>query len=335
MKKLINGIIINIYNRIIGMDCLKRNRFTRRIKEILYHNICWRCEASFGKNNPERLFYVIRSNQAEMGFFGLFNYVVDGIWDAIELGAEPIVDWKYYPNDYISDENSIGRINSWDLFFEPICDVSIDEVYKSKNVIMSGGKYVNGGRLGREYNNPQEFEKTSELIKKYIHVNKEVKNMIIDEKNRLGLNGKRILGVKCRGTDFKESKPYAHSICPDVNYTSEIIDEKEIEWGRFDNIFLVTEDEQMYNQMKHIYKDRLVSAKTNRITTTNGKWLNSLYSEESLEYKKQAIVDYIVSVYILSDCNAIIAPIVGATNGAMRIRGRYDHSYIINLGRYD
>ncbi len=333
--KIVSGLIIRLYNKIITFEIInKNNKFCRRLREMMYHNICWKCNATFGKENPNRLFYVIRSSQSEMGLFGLFNYVVDNIWTAISLGAEPVVDWKYYPNDYLLDDNSVGKINAWELFFEPMSGIDIDEVYKSKNVIMSDGVFLNGGRLGLEYSDISEFEKTSKLIKDYIILNEEMKDELDFATESLGMRTKRFLGIKCRGTDFKETNPAAHSICPDVRRTADIIDEKEKEWGKYDKIYLVTEDEEMYQQMKLIYRDRLISYDDNRVKSTNGKWFNSLFDGKEQEFKKLSMMKYIISVYLLAECDALIAPIVGATNGAMRIKGRFEHHYIINLGQY-
>lgn len=331
----INAIIIEIYNFLIARRFINRNnRVCRRIRAVLYHNICYQCTASFGKLNPDRVFYLIRSPQAEMGFFGLYNYVVNELKVAENLNAEPVVDWQYYPNDYLSEDASVGGVNAWEYFFLPVSGVSLSEVYHSKKVIMSSGKYL--GTLS-EVEDAEGLLESNRLIRKYIHLNEKAGQLCEQEYKRLGMDRYRTLGVKCRGTDFRESRPKTHAICPDVEKTAEVISQKSVEWGEFDKIFLATEDEIMFEQMKEIYSDKLLYNQTERFKTANGQWLNKTFDRAGRDknYKYDRMMEYLISVYLLSMCDALIAPVVGATLGAMRIKGKYEQYYLIHLGNYD
>ena len=119
--------------------------------------------------------------------------------------------------------------------------------------------------------------------------------------------------------------------------TAKVISEKSKEWGEFDKIFLVTEDETMFEQMKDIYKDKLIYNQTQRFKTANGQWLNKTFDQAGKDktYKYDRMLEYLISVYLLSMCDALIAPVVGATLGAMRIKGKYEHYHLIDLGNYD
>ena len=158
---------------------------------MLYHNIChcmWRGrkrEASFGKCNPERLFYVIRSPKSELGLFGLYNYVVGELREAERLKAEPVVDWQYYPNDYLLENENVGKVNAWEYFFRPVSDVSLKEVYCSKHVIMSSGEYM--GSLS-EVNDPEGLLESNRLIEKYIRLNEKTKRLCEEEYERMGMD---------------------------------------------------------------------------------------------------------------------------------------------------
>ena len=98
----------------------------------------------------------------------------------------------------------------------------------------------------------------------------------------------------------------------------------------------MTEDDPMFEQMKSIYGDRLLYNETLRIESADGKWLNELFDELDDEegYKRARMLEYLVSIYLLARCDALIAPVVGATLGAMRIKGQYEHHYLIRLGQY-
>lgn len=330
-----NGLIIKIYNYLISRSFLnKRNRICRRIRAMLYHNICFFCHAQFGRLNPERVFYVIRSPKSELGFFGLYNYVVDCLKDAQRLGADPVVDWQYYPNDYLLEDHLVGRVNAWEFFFEPVSGISLKEVYHSQNVIMSDGRY--DGTLS-EVRNEEELLKSRNVIAKYIVLNEQTKQLFNNEYKRLRMADYQVLGVKCRGTDFREARPQGHVICPDVEYTVRVIEEKEKEWGRtFDKIFIATEDENMFQEMKKVYGERLLYNDTLRFETSNGKWLNQLFDrvDDNSDYKYKRMLEYLISVYLLASCDAFISPVVGAALGAMRIKGQYEHFQLIHLGNY-
>lgn len=67
--KGINAIIIVLYNFFISRKFINKNNvFCRRIRQMLFHNICYECCASFGRKNRDRLFYVIRCPKDDLGF---------------------------------------------------------------------------------------------------------------------------------------------------------------------------------------------------------------------------------------------------------------------------
>lgn len=299
---------------------------------MFYHNIVYGCRASFGSRNPDRTFYVIRCPKSDLGFFGLYNYVVGKLRDANAMNAEPVVDWQYYPNDYLLEDRLVGRVNAWEYFFRPMSDVSLSEVYCSKNVIMSDSNGRWESTLA-ETEDAAALLESNRLIEKYIILNDATQKICDKEYCRLEMNSLRVLGVKLRGTDFMSS-PKSHSIVPDVELAVQIIEEKMAEWGGYDKIFIATEDETMFEQMKSIYGDRLLYNETLRFGSTNGKWLNELFDQpnDTLDYKRERMLEYLISIYLLARCDALIAPVVGATLGAMRIKGRYEHHYLICMG---
>ena len=72
---------------------------------------------------------------------------------------------------------------------------------------------------------------SNRLIKKYIILNEETQRICDREYHRLEMDKFSVLGVKLRGTDFKETKPKGHTIAPDVECTVKVIEEKMAEWG--------------------------------------------------------------------------------------------------------
>lgn len=329
----INGWIIKVYNCLMRMHIININhKAIRRIRAALYHNICYKCNASFGKENPDRIFYVIRCPQSEMGLFAVINFVIFHIEKAVACGAEPVVDWQYYPNKYFSDDEKVGKENVWEYFFESVSGISLEEVYKSKHVIMSNGEWIPDLS---ETLDDEKLWKMHQLVEKYIRLNENTKRILKKECERIGIGKERVLGVKCRGTDFAASRPVGHAIVPDVDMTINVIEEKIKIWGDYDKIYLSTEDADILEKMKKHYGDRLFFTDAKNFTNVEaGKWLGDLYNEVTGEKKKEDMCMYIVATYLLASCDALIAPMVGGTLGAMRIKGKYKNKYIFNLGNY-
>lgn len=84
------------------------------------------------------------------------------------MGAEPVVDWQFYPNASVIEDNTIERENAWEYFFEQRVKISLKEIYQSHSVIMSGGEVMLS--LSEVYDQNL-LRKSSELIKKYIRLN--------------------------------------------------------------------------------------------------------------------------------------------------------------------
>lgn len=331
--KVLNGILIKNYNKFIASKFANRNNsICRRIRAMAFHNICYECKASFGKLNPDRLFYVIRCPQENMGLFALINYVVYHISIAEKYGAEPVVDWKYYPNKYITSDTTIGKVNEWECYFKNCTDVLLDDVYKSKNVIMSSGKSDTSSK--KEITDDLLLKKSRELYKKYIILNDACKEKVDKEVKRLNIDKVRYLGVKCRGTDFSNASPKYHAICPTVKQVVDVIDEKEKKWGKFEKIYVATEDSNILEQMIEIYGERVCFTKSNRFSNTGDRWLGDIYELNQDRDKREDMEDYLITTYILSKCDSLIAPVVGGTLGALRISEGYNNKYIFELGQH-
>lgn len=332
--KRINGLIVKIYNHVISAKWINHNnKISRRIRAACYHNICHECLADFGKKNPDKTFYVIRCPQSEMGFFAVLNYIIYHLKKAESYGAKPVVDWQYYPNKYFSEDWEVGKVNTWEKFFEQTTPISLKEVYQSRNVIMSSGTW--------EIPNKEVFDsvrilESHKIWMKYFHMNEKTRTIYEAEKKRIGIGEKKVLGVKCRGTDFLKTKPQDHSVLPKNEQTVKTISLKSREWGEFDRIFLSTEDQDILEYMKEYYQDKLYYLSGNRISLKESKWLSEVYdqNEEGNSTKEDDMREYLISTYLLAQCHGLIAPEVGGTIGALRIRGNREHVYIFDLGTY-
>lgn len=332
IRKL-NGRVVRLYNFIVSMRLINLdNKVCRKVRKILFHNICYNCEANFGRKNPDKLIYIIRCSNEKIGLFGLYNHVVSHLRKAEELGAAPVVDWQYYPNSGILEDNLVGKENAWEYYFEQLSEISLKDAYLSRNVIMSSGNVT--GSLGEVWQE-EEVMHSNALIGRYIKLNQVCQSLVNEKYEELHMAENSVLGVLCRGTDFTAARPKGHAICPSVEATVNTIREMQIKWGTFDKIFLATEDDAIFRKMQDTFQEKLIFCQKNRISDSSGRWLNELYEcSECREIKKVMMQEYLTSIYLLAKCDALIAPVVGGTLGAMRIKGKFDKIFLFQLGNY-
>ena len=96
------------------------------------------CE--FGSLNPEKIFYVIKRS-SHAGIFSYLSFVLNHLVVAKRNNFIPVVDMCNYVSPY-NEKNKINNTeNSWEYFFNQVSSNNIDEVYKSKNVILSRDDY--------------------------------------------------------------------------------------------------------------------------------------------------------------------------------------------------
>lgn len=323
--KVLNAGIIKTYNFIISRRIInKNNRISRKIRSVLLHNICYECDARFGHKNKERRFYLIRCPQDDMGLFAVINYVVWHLKRAEELKREPVVDWQYYPNKYFTEDESAGKVNVWESMFEQTTDVELSEIYNSFDVVMSSGDWEpNAMAEARDFDM---LKSSHRIYEKYIHLNEQMIKYLNSEKRRIGIGVKRVLGVKVRGTDFITTSPSDHAKVSSVEETVNMIYEKEETWGPYECIYLATEDDDVLKGMIAEFGDKLYHTETNLIKKceVGNAWLGEFF-EKSSSSKIKEMQDYLITTYILASVDELIAPLVGGTIGALRIKGKYNH----------
>lgn len=335
----ITGFIIKVYNHIIRWKWLNSNLwFTRKCRNLLVYLVCNSRElyASFGNLNPDKVFYIIRDPHRKAGLFAVHSFVLGHIREAVERGMIPIVDMQHYPNYYYSDRETIGRVNWWEYCFKQPFPYTLEEVYHSRNVVLCHGMY--DGQLSEILDTDKILE-SHQIVSKYMQLNSEAEKICEHEWHKIIGDNKKILGVKCRGTDYLGLKPFGHSVLPSVQMTIEKIEELIDVWGKetgeYDAIFVATEDENILKGLKEHFKDKLICNDCYRFEDTGSAALfNVIGNAHDARYKYEKMMDYLVTTYCLSKCDALIAPMVNGTLGALRMKGIYEQVYIFRLGNY-
>ena len=287
---------------------------------------------TYGNLNPDKTFYIIRPRPGNVeGLMALFLDVMKQLDYADKHRYIPVVDFKNYETQYFEE----GK-NAWEIYFKQVSDYSLDEVYKSQNVILSGLNALE--RAPKNLN--QKFDDESlrfvrKLVRKYIKVSNSVQSMIVKEENKLKVND--CIGLYLRGTDYIKMKPAGHPVQPTPEQAIEKIN--EMFSGKNKNIFLVTEDNEIREKIVEYYGNKIKTV-TDDIFITNYDGNNFLSMTSSInELGSKASergVIYLVKLCLLAKCGYMIAGNTSGSWAASVLSEKLDMNsmYIFNLGRY-
>lgn len=320
----------NMKNKI--REILKQNNFTHRIGVVILQFLFkqkWKEKKHcYGRENTDKIFYVIRPFDPTCGMGSYINYVVINLLYAVEKGWIPVVDMKNYKTMYSGDDNE----NVWEIFYEQPGSVSLDEVYHSKNVILGGIWASSMGYIGFRDNKLK--PRYCEVACQYIHPNDRFRKCINAEMIRIfGESGKkRTLGCVCRGTDYKLSKPSKHAqiFTPEEMFSKidEVIDQ-------YDQIYLATEDIIFFNAFREKYRDKLVYTAQKRYDGQEGNTIKDVLNESD-EMRLEAVLQYTLVIHMLSKCTSLMTIGNGTGVAALYLNGnQYENVYLLNKGVYE
>lgn len=278
----------------------------------------------FGDLNPEVRFYVLRSSGTDEGLLSLYLGHLTKISQAKAEGFVPVVDWENSRTQYSVDFPVNGTHNAWEYYFEQPCRFSLDEVFRSRNVRLSGWRFFQkyGRNVVRHKATPEMMSNAP--VKQYIH-DIARKRITAD-----GING--MVGVLVRGTDYTRLRPAGHPVSPSPEQAAEKLDEFFARHGQ-SRIFLATEDEGIYTFFRQKYGELIYTTDNNIIRGYSGK--DYIASAIDAKDRYQFGLDYLVKMICLSECRSLIASRTAGTEFALLLNGgRYQYSHVFDLGTY-
>ena len=285
----------------------------------------------YGFKNKEKTFYVICPYGSTQGLMSIHNYVLWKIRYAIEKGYIPVVDYKNFSNAYL-ESDLVGKVNAWEYYFCQPTQYGLEDIKHSRNVIICD-KYLPAGYSGME--DESEILQFHEIINTYCKLNDKTEQKVKEVTDTLFPKNKKILGVLGRGTDYTSLQPSKHAKVPDIELLVKTVEEKMEQWGGYDYIFLATEDREIYDTLKSRFGDKLLAYDVPRFESdTKDKKLAELgFERENDRYLRGE--EYLITIYLLAQCDSIITPVVGGGLAAVRINGgKYTHQFVFHLGEY-
>lgn len=251
----------------------------------------------------------------------VFTYVMGRIDYAHRNGYIPYVDI-----DNGQGTSMFGR------YFKQKTSITREEVYQSKNVLLSGwdSKPVFPGWcnwINTDFNGQKK-----ELFDQHITFTDEVLDAVQREGERI--KPEQCLGLYLRGTDYTSLKPLGHPIQPALEDVRDKIDEI-LEKRRLTKIYLVTEDRQVYEQVARAYPGLVVTVREDRFWDEydRDKLIHeTIQKHGSIEENN---VLYLTKIILLSQCDAFVG---GRTNGSVVANalngGKYEEKFVYDVGYY-
>ncbi|MCI2048240.1 MAG: hypothetical protein LKJ76_00790 [Lachnospiraceae bacterium] len=284
---------------------------------------------SYGPENPDRTFYVIRRHAEHGGLFSFVSTNLGAVEEAVSKGYTPVIDMMNSPNPMLRPDE-VGRVNAWEDYFLQPCGFSLQDIARSKHVIL--GSIEPPARFP-DYDmmeDPAELAGWQQSAHRYLKLQPALKQQA-DRWYADTFGGSRVLGVLCRGTDYVQKKPYRHPVQPD---TESVIEKcREVMAAqKCESVYLATEDEEIWERFGEAFGDIVHSFQKHRFRTQQGQNINDVGN--GILGPRERNTEYLISVAVLSDCTCLTAGAASGTYGALLLTKGYEYQYVFCLGRY-
>lgn len=292
-------------------------------------------------DSSHKKFYIIRKS----GRHGLFSYVTiffSHICYALAQGLIPVIDMQTLPCKYVEEESSIK--NGWELFFKQPCGYTLDDVAKS------GGEYffssidvfpqhlTVGVQWGNEMQPFKHYDILRRLYSNFFHLNDSVVEYVNAAHEKLFPHSARILGVKCRGTDYTQPENLKyHAIQPKPENVIDYVREVMPKWT-CDYIYLATEERRIYELFNNAFPGRVIKSNDMFYDDVDVDYSKTLIDEVNFDRDNDVFLrgaEYITDIILLSRCTSSVFGINNGSTAALYINdGKYENVHVFNLGVY-
>lgn len=311
-------------------------------------------KVTYGELNPDKTFYVLRPyyylerNELTLNVSNLlFHYYrnLQHLAWAVEHNWIPVVDWENYgPFPHEEDYPINGTENCWEYYWNQPSKYTLQEVYQSKNVILSvqntrDTPYIPSCSFRVPLQEQAEdYAKRCPKYDQLITLNELTENYIKDKQNRLFPSNARILGVSIRGTSYgvaaSSLNTNGHPIQPNLNKLIQSIHTAMEEWD-MEYVFIACELEGVINEIKNVFGTKTIVLPRKRYIKAPQrgdveKGMDPLYIPGQ---KYQTNLDYVTEMVLLSRCTSLLAAMSSGVRAAIIWnQERYENMRIFENG---
>lgn len=281
-----------------------------------------------GEENPDKNFFVMDAHYSNLGLFALFGKAECCARYAKSRGFVPVIRILKSSRSMYSD---FSGDDIWGKFYNQPERYSMEEVMTSKHVCFAPGFY-NGSIQNTLMNRMSGDIKLTWPNGIY---NERVTSYLAEKESRFLLYPEKTLGVLARGTDYVNTHLPNHAIHASKEMICEKIDELLAVWEDLEYIYLASEDADYCEYFKERYGEKIYFTDQERFITKEGEMLSALHranSERSDGFRMG--VEYILSVYLLSKCNSLLASgnCAGVWETIKENNDSYKHKFVFDLG---
>ncbi len=288
-----------------------------------------------GDCNPDKLICIIRVNGPYSGWFSIMNNVIMQLCYADRYNMCPVV---YLASSRLySDEDVPGDL--FDYFYRQPTEISLSEANMSRNVVFSSAYNSPYSWLEiKDFSQDSDQNKyVSEVIGRYLRLNNDT-DKYISESIKRALGNKKCIGVHVRGTDFKAG----YKNHPIYISTEEYIDEARnlIKSGKYDLIFLATDEEETIFRFKKEFGERVVYHEAFRSSNGAAVGIHTSTGEKVRARHKYLLgLEVLTDMYTLAACDALVGcksnVVLHAILNKLALKEKYDDLIIIDHGLYN
>ncbi len=248
---------------------------------------------SFGKKNKDKIFYVIQ-RKIGGGLFSNLLYVLNHLVISEKFNFVPVIDMENFEGFYNEKYKVNKTFNSWEYYFEQPANYSLEEVYKSRNVIITSNKTFKNYKFRAKIKHKQ----IKKVFKKYIRFKKDILTEVEKIIKNLNINKANTIGLHWRGTDHKFLPN--HPQPPSRKQIFERIT-GSIKNNLSKKIFVVTEDPDYLKILKKKYNNKILYLNSFR-STKSSDFSNFVRKDHRYKVGKESLIETL----ILSRLNYLI-----------------------------
>ncbi len=270
----------------------------------------------YGDREPNKLIVGICNDTCYSGFCAMLLEVMSCLNCADIMGATPSVLWStktlYYEPGLEKETDNV-----FEYYFKPISDIKYSSIYAYKNVIKLHRS--NDFCRDKAYENDGWFysdnilKRSAFLYKKYIQLNDRTNGYISEQILNLVGEPRKVIGVHVRGTDYGiglKGHPVKIQPAEHIKKVKELLIS-----GKYDKVFLATDDLNAIEQFKKEFSDKLVYYK-DAFRTDNDVGPHSTPSDRPFHHYKLGL-EVLRDVYTLANCGVLIC---GLSNVSLAAR---------------
>ncbi|MCM1231761.1 MAG: hypothetical protein NC489_16710 [Ruminococcus flavefaciens] len=272
-------------------------------------------------NQP--VYYIIRRVPFGEGFFSNYFYVLSHVVYACQKGWHPVVDMENYRTLY-HDRDAAG--NLWEKYFEPMGGSTLEQAYRSKNYVLSSGRYLSESgvpvyEINQGHITDDMVSNLQPYISKYMKINHNIMNDVELYKLRNSWECTKIIGVHVRGTDMHIERN-EHTVSPKVENIFKDIDSL-LAVDESQRIFLCTDEQNVVERFVEKYKERVIFCNEYRSISNDGIGIHKEKGKQIRKSHKYLLGrEILIDMVLLSQCYGLICGISNVTNAALLLNNK-------------